>query len=253
MRKGQKKGVYNVIHHYFKTWSHDMAYVLGFLVADGNIQRRGYYVKVEVKPEDRALLEFICDQISPGYELRQSRPSELRWYPASAIIKTDLAKLGVVPCKTGQEIVPPNLPDAYLWDFIRGLFDGDGTVGDCHVAITSNSKSILDDLSNRVGMGYVTRQRMNWNWVVERKDELTEYHNKLYVTGTYCLARKRSLFDYLVSSQQRGKHRPFTLPEDDYIRGNYRSQTRFELAMALGRSGTSIKNRLKKLGIKKGG
>lgn len=253
MKKGCKKENYLVNHDYFKSWDHDMAYILGFIVADGNIQKNGNYVKVEVKPDDVSVLEFIRDKITPGYKLRQSRPSEVRWYPASAIIKSDLAKLGITPAKTGKEILPPNLPKKYFWDFVRGLFDGDGCVQDCLVCITSNSKKILDDLQHFTNFGYVMNDRMNWKWSIEDKMQLQKCYSKMYATGNFALERKKNRFAYLLSSQQHGKHRLFAKSEDDYIFANYTNQTRFEIAMALGRSGISIKNRLRKLGIRKGG
>lgn len=251
LRKGCKKEKYYVNHDYFKRWSHNMAYILGFIVADGNIQKNGNYVKIEVKPDDVAVLEFVRDEITPGYRLRQSRPSEIRWYPASAIMKADLFKLGVVPAKTGKEIIPPGLPKRYFWDFVRGLFDGDGTVEDCLISIISNSLMILDDLNNKTHIGRLAKDRMNWKWIVEDKDQLQEYYSKMYATGSFAMARKKDRFDYLLSSQQHRKHTPFTDGEDDYIKNNYTSKTRLEMAMALGRSGISIKNRLRKLSIRK--
>ena len=249
MRKGSKKENYFVNHDYFKTWSHDMAYILGFLVADGNVAKNGYYVKVEVKPSDRDVLEFIRDQITPGYAIRQSRPSEIRWYPSSAILKKDLSELGVVPAKTGKEIIPPTLPDKYLWDFIRGVFDGDGTVDTTCVSVTSNSKKFLVDLMTRTGIGRLRKDRMNWKWEIEEKSSLTQFYNKLYSNGSFSLERKNKAMNFLLKSPDKTGH--FSKEEDQYLFFNYSQQTRTEMAMALGRTGLAVKNRMRKLRIRK--
>lgn len=249
MRKGYKKEHYDIVHDYFKTWSHDMAYVLGFIVADGNISKNGNCVKIEVKPEDKSVLEFVRDQITPNYELRQSRPSEIRWYPSSSIMKDDLIKLGVIPAKTGKEIIPPNLPTIYLWDFIRGLFDGDGCVLDTNIFITSNSNKILSDLCNEVNLGYVKKSRMNWNWIIENKKEIGVFYDKVYQFGSFCYDRKKIKMQYLLKTPD--KEGRYSCDENEFLVQNHLSQTRFEMAMILGRTGLSVKNRLRKLGIRK--
>ena len=40
----------------------------------------------------------------------------------------DLIKFGVIPQKTGKEIIPSNIPDYLIKDFVRGFFDGDGSI-----------------------------------------------------------------------------------------------------------------------------
>jgi hypothetical protein len=249
MRKGSKKENYQVNHDYFKIWSHDMAYVLGILVADGNIQKNGNYVKIEVCPKDRILLEFVRDQITPNYVLKQSRPTEIRWYPASATLKSDLVGLGVVPAKTGKEVVPSTLPEKYKWDFVRGLFDGDGTVSTSSVSITSNCKQFILALHKLVGLGRVKRKKMNWDLEIERKSELKIFFTNLYSTGSFALDRKKEKMQYLVSEPVC--HGRFSEKEDLYLLNNYQTQTRAEMAVNLGRSGTSIKNRLRKLSVRK--
>jgi len=47
---------------------------------------------------------------------------------SSKILITQLIDLGVIPNKTGHEIFPNNLPTEYQFDFMRGYFDGDGSI-----------------------------------------------------------------------------------------------------------------------------
>lgn len=245
---------YTVNDNYFKMWSHDMAYILGFIVADGCLRNDGYYVKVEVKPDDISLLEFICREITPNYQLKHTdRGTEVRWYPSSKVLKKDLMGLGVIPRKTGKEVVPEDLPDKYLWDFIRGYFDGDGSVEDCCVSITCNSLSFLEELREKTRLGRKpSLDRMNYRWIIEEKCNLREFHNKLYATGKFHLERKKKLMDNLVNwvPEKIGR---FSLSEDQFILNNYSKLTRREIAVRLGRKACSVKNRLKHLRARKEG
>lgn len=250
MLRGHKKESYIVNHDYFKRWSSNMAYILGFIVADGNIQRDGNYVKVEVKPDDVAVLNFISNEITPNYRLRQSRPSEIRWYPASKTIKQDLMKLGVIPAKTGNEIIPPGLPNKYFWDFVRGLFDGDGCVTDDSIYITSNSKKILFELMKKTGgLGRISKINVNWNWFIENNDELLVFYKKLYHINKFSLERKKNKFNHLVNFVP-SKIGRWEAEEDNYLKKYYTTKTRFEMSLKLGRKASSVKNRLCKLKLR---
>lgn len=242
---------YTVKEDYFKKWSHDMAYVLGFIVADGNIHDYGNVVKVEVSPKDICILEFIRDQITPDYELKYTkRGTEVRWYPSSKILKHDLGKLGVIPAKTGKEVVPNQLTKDYVWDFIRGYFDGDGTVSDCCVSTTCNSREFLEKMQKITSLGYVQQGKINCNWIIEEKRFLRDFRDKLYKNGSFFLKRKKDLMDVLVDWVP-DKIGHFSLEEDQFVMENYCKMTRREIAIHLGRKAASIKNRMRKLKIRK--
>ncbi|PFJ83212.1 hypothetical protein COI97_30425, partial [Bacillus cereus] len=42
---GSWKRKYGITEDYFKTWSNNMAYILGFIVADGVIQKESYILE----------------------------------------------------------------------------------------------------------------------------------------------------------------------------------------------------------------
>ena len=71
----------------------------------------------------------------------------------SKTIFEDIIKLGGTPRKS-KYISFPNVPEEYLPDFLRGLFDGDGCVyedkrtNNCFAYICSGSTSFLNELKN---------------------------------------------------------------------------------------------------------
>lgn len=118
---------------FFKRWSSEMAYVLGFILADGSliISRRGAKY-IEIETIDGDLLNSIKEKINSNLKIGERKRNK-KWKKAyrlqigSKEIFNDLLKLGIKPRKTGFETMP-KVPMDYLRDFIRGYFDGDGSI-----------------------------------------------------------------------------------------------------------------------------
>lgn len=127
---------------FFKKWSPEMAYVLRFLYADGNItdavSSRSQYTSFY--SSDRVILEKIKVALSSNHPIeiiprkthihkngiyRSKNGFKLRI--GSREIFQDLLKFGVIPNKS-KVITFPDVPAKYLGSFIRGNFDGDGCV-----------------------------------------------------------------------------------------------------------------------------
>jgi len=117
---------------FFKTWSPKMAYVLGFFAADGNMMKskRGNHY-ISFYSCDRDIIESIKVLMDCEHKI-YSKPLRYKHHKpcyqiqiGSKEIFNDLVKLGFTPNKS-LTIKFPNIPEAYLRDFIRGYFDGDG-------------------------------------------------------------------------------------------------------------------------------
>lgn len=139
-----------------------MACVLGFIFADGNVvkTKRGTHF-ITLYSADFDLLESMRDVFGSEHAIqkRSVRSGEVyRIQIGSKEWFSDLSQLGVVPGKTKRMQIP-NIPSAYIGDFIRGYFDGDGNVwsGEIHksrkiksrtlqVAFTSGSSIFLKEL-----------------------------------------------------------------------------------------------------------
>jgi LAGLIDADG DNA endonuclease family protein len=118
---------------FFKTWTPEMAYVLGFFAADGSMnesKRGGHYIEFQITDGD--LLKKIQVLLESDHKItiRDRVPGQKLIYRlqiGSKIIFEDLIQLGFVQNKT-KVLSLPDIPQDFFGDFIRGYFDGDGNV-----------------------------------------------------------------------------------------------------------------------------
>ena len=110
---------------FLKTWSHDMSYVLGLYKAKGcnNI--------LTLPAKDKYILKKVAFLLD--YQL--DRGANQIIFGVNDMVTLDISKV----------------PEEYLPDFIRGYFDGDGSVmllknNRLNSAFTSGSKDFLDSL-----------------------------------------------------------------------------------------------------------
>lgn len=124
---------YGVNDDYFDNESSNMAYILGFLAADGTVAKNGNRIKIGLSSVDRKFLELIKEELGAesnifDYETSNGyMVSELGF--TSQKIKQKLTEYNIIPGKTETFTFPTNLSKKYWIDFIRGYFDGDGSVG----------------------------------------------------------------------------------------------------------------------------
>lgn len=132
--------------------SEEKAYWLGFVLADGSVRlskTRGD-LRITVASVDRHHLEkfaHVIGYVGEVYEPPNENSCVISLY--SRLLSQSLIKLDVIPNKTGYETMP-FVEDCFLNHVVRGIFDGDGTIG-CYnkswaLAITSGSEELLNKL-----------------------------------------------------------------------------------------------------------
>lgn len=114
---------------YFKYWSANMAYVLGFILADGCIIKgtyKGYSdsLKFGVQISDIDILEKIKKEFKAEHKLSIVK-NAVHLSISSQRLVDDLKLLGISYRKSLNESLP-RVPSQYLRDFLRGIVDGDG-------------------------------------------------------------------------------------------------------------------------------
>jgi intein-encoded DNA endonuclease-like protein len=118
--------------NFFKEWSHDMSYILGYLFTDGNInwkpEKTYRALTLTASEKDKDHLELVRKKLSSSKPLLFSEKTRsYRMIVNNKTICQDLMRMGLTPRKS-LTVKFPKIPKQYLPDFIRGVIDGDGTV-----------------------------------------------------------------------------------------------------------------------------
>jgi hypothetical protein len=114
---------------FFKTWNRDMAYVLGYWFADGNMYTQkncGSYI-VSIGSKDIEHLERLRAVIGVGKLTRITGSDVFKLVICRKEMYEDLLRLGGKERKS-LTLTWPEVPDEYLAHFIRGYVDGDGSL-----------------------------------------------------------------------------------------------------------------------------
>lgn len=195
-----------------------MAYVLGFLYADGNMVRskRGNYY-VSIYTADRGILEKIKLLLSSNHKISSTKSKTgivYRMQIGSRHMFETLEKIGLKTNKVSR-LVLPNIPKKYKGDFIRGYFDGDGSVwvGNDHsnralssktmqVCYTSASHDFLNDLHilhkkmGIIGGSLFKSKKGNYSRLLfSIKDSLKIYKIMYNDENSIYLPRKKAIFE----------------------------------------------------------
>ncbi|MFA6217026.1 MAG: LAGLIDADG family homing endonuclease [Candidatus Omnitrophota bacterium] len=117
---------FDINDDFFSKWAPEMAYVLGLIITDGCVSMAG---TVSLCINDKELLEKVKKVMGSEHKIELSKHQKGLYYfrfSREKLVK-DLEKLCVVPRKS-LIVKFPDVPKEHLPDFIRGVFDGDGSV-----------------------------------------------------------------------------------------------------------------------------
>lgn len=216
---------------YFDIWSTNMAYILGFITGDGSIHYKGYRglkalgykLSISLHFKDKEILEFVKNEIAPNNLIHERKFGALlksgqQRHQASLVISSrplmdKLISIGVTPKKTGKEILP-NIPTEFFGDYLRGIFDADGTISSCtywHKAskkyytthywqLVSASKTYLADIQKLLSINTNLKDHPPHCYKLDTrsKNNLPYLYNLMYSTDSFSLKRKKDKFKELL-------------------------------------------------------
>src|SRR3972149_7004875 len=122
---------HSVNQNFFQSWSPEMAYTLGLVAADGNICHSGRAHTLHLASDDKDIIEKIKRvMIYEGPIHQKTRDNGKISYSlriCDQVIFKDLQDLRITERKS-QTLKPSNVPHKFLNHYLRGYFDGDGSV-----------------------------------------------------------------------------------------------------------------------------
>jgi hypothetical protein len=202
-------------NYFEKIDTNEKAYWLGLLFADGYVRKRkqcnkkykqGGVMGVSLKNGDEYLLEKLIVDLESTYKLTKQIKDGFLSYKLeinSSKMVNDLINLGCVPNKS-LILTPPILKDKFVPHFIRGYFDGDGSIGkyDGRVKFSLlGTKELLAWVLNFFkdkGMKTtpkISKKKNIYSIQVNSKSDIELIENILYnFSSDYYLKRKKDKF-----------------------------------------------------------
>lgn len=196
---------FNINENFFEYQNQNSqsSYTLGLLASDGTVAQKENMICIELQQKDREVLEQV------NLALENERPikdyvrangyknSKLYFY--SKKIKNDLKFYDIIPNKTylAQDFIK-NIKINYFWDFIRGFFDGDGSITSANYSIRWQ----LDGLCLNTFQHIQNIMLNNFNIKTEISTTFDKYHiNQIYRLYCYSQKKCKDIFNYMYQDQ----------------------------------------------------
>jgi len=226
--KGQQYwSPYSINERFFSNWSNEMAWALGWILTDGVIVFQGIVHQLKFQITDKEVVEKIRTIMGSTHPITDVKPYgnskkvQYRILISNQNIIKDLARLNIVKRKS-LIVKMPEMPAEYFGHFLRGVFEGDGSIHINHrsksgepsyrVKIVSGSKLFIEGLQRKMielhGLSsslHKDRARefyeLNWN----SANDIYKMGRIMYegVSDNLILARKRNIFHEFQTTQYK--------------------------------------------------
>jgi intein-encoded DNA endonuclease-like protein len=191
--KGKEKRLYYSDFNYFESIdSIDKAYFLGFIAADGCVYRRDNNVQqkllsIGIHKKDIEILQKFLSYIKSNNPIIESTHvtdngvvvPKCQVQIVSDKLCNDLEKYNIVPNKTWA-FSPKNIPENYIWHFIRGYFDGDGSISCSNNEFTKPSAYQINIVGNKFIIDFINKQLQKYDIKTIIVKDNRKYKNDFY-------------------------------------------------------------------------
>lgn len=206
----------------FSRWTKSSAYWAGFIMADGCIYDRDHRLSISLKNTDKSHVEkfakFLkCDHPVKEYSFycssRDKRYNGAFIQITSIYLCNQLKLFGIGPRKSLTALWPKNIPSQYELSFLRGLFDGDGTI--CRyrpdrdyykfsvigtLDIVTNVRRVIEDILGE-SFGAICQAGKVWRYQINSTKQVIRIGDALYkgTLDAFRLERKYNLYQEIQS------------------------------------------------------
>jgi len=187
--------------------SEGKAYLLGWLASDGHLAKN-LVAKLSLHKKDELMFEQFFKIL--GVELPIKKEGDQRYITISSkeIVLKACEHLGINPGKKDTKILFPDLEnDTLKLSFIRGFFDGDGSIRQPKLTeqgwfypncdISSNSDKLRESIALFMNIPHhndETNKKVYW-W----GNNALDFLSKIYDPARYWLPRKRDIYHDICS------------------------------------------------------
>ena len=198
---------------YFETIDTEAkAYYLGLMLTDGNVHKikrntEQYRIQIALQSQDRDILERFKKELHSSNKIihyQKDKRDECIFGIQSTKMAYDLSKQGITPNKTFIAELNYNIPPDLFRHYIRGIFDGDGTVYysnehlhfgfyGTHKLITQVQDWLIEQI-NLTRHKITDKETVSFTTYQKRKD-IENFYNLIYTDANFYLKRKKEKFD----------------------------------------------------------
>lgn len=201
-RNNNKK--YNVNSNYFDVINtEDRAYWLGFLYADGYVYEAGSILEIGLGVKDRHHIEKFLSCIDCNSPIKERESTidgktfiSSRVQVCDKTLVNNLSEHGCYQAKSLTLEFPNTVPNDLIHHFIRGYFDGDGSIhGECSFSIVG-TENLLDKCVDHMNLHHNKKQKCGKAYEIRYHGRrlCKTIYNYLYKDATVYLERKRDKF-----------------------------------------------------------
>jgi predicted DNA-binding protein YlxM (UPF0122 family) len=227
LQKGKVKNLssYTVDENFFDEWSPEMAWVLGIVITDGCVYTgSGHSNVLKIDQKNPEILYKVRKLMKSNRKIYRdtniygsvSTPIHTLRFERKRIVSA-LSKLGITPRKS-LTVRFPDVSKTYVRHFLRGIFDGDGTIDRYSVRFNTGSRtfalslkkiinSVLNDLidfPNNPCNFHSTKGRNEYVVYVSQGKACCAFHSFLYkdVPSNMYYSVKKKAFDKLIERKR---------------------------------------------------
>lgn len=199
----------------------NLAYFLGLLITDGHIVFDEVHKKYKVMifssydKERKILIQLIKELFNYNPKIRAkkygfNKLTNYEIYMTSKKLAEFLTKKLKIPSGSKSRIA--RVPRYFFKEdnkivagFLRGVIDGDGSVGKTHISVSSGSPSFLGDIKKLLIKQDIIFGNIHTNLAgsntsemrMYRKEDLRRFHNFLYSHASFFYPRKKQSWEDL--------------------------------------------------------
>jgi hypothetical protein len=220
------------VNDFFHTIDSEIkAYLLGFFASDGHIEHRkagkweSYSLKWDIHAKDVELLHLINHHIGNNtYNVYKCKDREIVGIAiTSKQVGEDLKALGYDRHKTRTCKSLPTIDPIWMPHFLRGYFDGDGSVSygrakqgfNRDLTFACFSKEVIDQIHSLLPYeytpiisykeGYIlgsSKKSSSWTLSYKSMHDIRLIRDYLYKDANFFLKRKKAKFDMVVLNSE---------------------------------------------------
>lgn len=214
-----RKNRINLKYNFNSINNSEEAYIVGLFLADGYIGK--HQLGLKLKKSDKEIVNKIKNYFSEEITLQEDK-NTFGFVVSSMKACENAINLGILRNKTDKEMILPEMEVKYYSDFIRGFFDGDGTIFKCNnkhlksnicspkIEILINIQKILTNNNifstinkeSRIGKTFILPQGNSvigamdmYRLYIRKKEDLKRFYYFLYNDCDFLLKRKKEIFD----------------------------------------------------------